>query len=123
MMDPARDAGWSIAALDRPGLRLLALFEGAEAVVIVDGMISGARLGTVRELDLADLAPLGHHASSHGIGVAEALRLAETLGLLPPVLRVFGVEVAPDSADSLPADCVAAAARRIFRALPRCAHC
>lgn len=86
--------GAEVCAVDRRGSDLLALLDGADAVIVVDAARSGAPAGTVHELPLADLprdprAPL----SSHGVGVQAALALAAALGRpLPPgvVLAVEG---------------------------------
>lgn len=89
---PASD--WECCELDRPGLALLNWLEGAAEVIIVDAMLSGAPLGQWRELALADLGSLYQPSSTHALGVAQALQVANALSALPPRLRVFGVEVA-----------------------------
>lgn len=64
---------------------LVALFEGRGRVVIVDACVSGAAAGTVGWFDLSagPLPPDLRTVSSHGLGVAEAVELARTLGLCP----------------------------------------
>lgn len=74
---------------------LLDLFEGAEAVVVVDAVCSGAAPGTLVRLDArAERVPAPAPASSHGFGLAEAIELSRTFGRLPAVLVVHGVEAA-----------------------------
>lgn len=73
---------------------LLALWDGAEAALVVDAVRSGARPGTIHRLD-ASHAPLPsplRRTSSHTIGIGEAIELARTLGTLPSTVRVYGVE-------------------------------
>jgi hydrogenase maturation protease len=82
-----------VVASDRPGAGLLDLLEGAEDVLIVDAVRSGAPAGTLHELSLDDALAKGVRlASSHALGVAEALALARELGRLPPRVRVLGIE-------------------------------
>ncbi len=63
-------------------------------VVVVDAMSSGSPAGTVRRLD-ATRGPLRvelFRGSSHGLGLAEAVELARSLGQLPPSLVIFAIE-------------------------------
>ena len=109
-------AAWQIYELDRPGLALLGWFEDADEVVIVDAMAGGAPPGALRELQLGDLTPLSRMSSSHGFGVAETLQLAGALDVLPPMLRVFGLEVNC-------ADQGAAPSPALLAAVPYAARC
>ena len=79
-------------ALDRPGVGLLEWFKGAEGVILIDAMQSGAEPGSVRRLALADLLQEGAVPSTHQLGVAESLALAQALGELPSRLLIYGVE-------------------------------
>ncbi len=75
-------------------LNLMTLFENRERVLIIDACRSGAPVGTLHQID-AHYDPLPAHMgqpSTHGMGVAEAVRLAETLGLLPQSLTIWAVE-------------------------------
>ena len=67
---------------------------GADAVIVVDAVSSGAPPGTVHRLD-----PLSHpipatlsQGSTHAFGLAETIELARVLGRLPPQLAVYGIE-------------------------------
>lgn len=73
---------------------LMDLWEGADDVVIVDGMQSGAPAGTVSVFD-ADRESLPPEAftSTHAVGLRDAVELARTLGRLPRHLTVYGIEV------------------------------
>lgn len=73
---------------------LLAAFEGAAAVFLVDACVSASQPGRVRRYDVA-AAPLPQEAfalSSHGLGLAEAVELARALGRLPPRCVVYAIE-------------------------------
>jgi hydrogenase maturation protease len=75
-------------------LDLLAFFEGREKVLIIDACRSGAPIGTLHRFVVpSDPIPASmNQASSHGMGVAEAVRLAETLDLLPKSLTLWAIE-------------------------------
>ena len=77
---------------------LLDLLDGAERVVIVDAVRTGAPPGALHRLDAA-AGPLparsaGH--STHGLGLADGLELARALGRLPASALVVGIEAAGD---------------------------
>ena len=74
--------------------RLLARLEGADAAYIVDASVSGASAGDIRRFDISasQLPPAGFAASTHGFGLAEALELARTLGVLPSRCVVYAIE-------------------------------
>jgi hydrogenase maturation protease len=75
--------------------RVLARLEGADAAFIVDACISGLRSGEIHRFEVGG-APLPHAtfggASTHGLGLAEALELARTLGALPACCVVYAIE-------------------------------
>lgn len=79
----------------RPGLGLLDDFDGAGAVLVVDAVRSGAAPGTLVAFDLlaAPTARPRGKASSHGIGVADAIALGRALDRLPSRLDFLGIEV------------------------------
>jgi len=73
---------------------LLAAWEGAEFLILVDASASGDPPGTVRRYD-ASAAPLPAERlrhSTHALGVAEAIELSRALGTLPARVLVFTVE-------------------------------
>ena len=76
------------------GTALIELWKGAETVILIDAVHSGAKPGTVRRFD-AHGQPIPtrfFHYSTHAFGVAEAIELARVLGQLPPRLFVYGIE-------------------------------
>ena len=77
---------------------LLALIDawcGVERLVLVDAVVSGAAPGTWRR---------------YGVGLADALALARTLGRLPPTVEVWGIEATDFTAGAPPTEAVASAA-------------
>ncbi len=73
---------------------LLDLWRDVDAVVLVDTIRSGAPAGTIHRID-ASMEPIPsplRRASSHTIGVAEAIELGRTLDVLPDRVVVYGVE-------------------------------
>jgi hydrogenase maturation protease len=94
-------------------------FTGVDWVIVVDAVVSGAPAGTIHRVDCAggEALPAVRAASSHGLGVAEAIALARTLGCLPRQCMVYGVEGAcfDVGADASPA--VVDAARKVSERL------
>ena len=76
------------------GTALMAAWEEAEAVILIDAVRSGAPAGTIYRLDArAEAVPQAwFRYSTHAFSVAEAIALARTLDRLPPRLIVFAVE-------------------------------
>ena len=76
------------------GAALIDSWRGADWVMLVDAVRSGAPPGTIHRLD-ALAAPIPtdfFHYSTHAFSVAEAIELARSLGQLPPHLVVYGIE-------------------------------
>ncbi|HEY9434959.1 MAG TPA: hydrogenase maturation protease [Blastocatellia bacterium] len=76
------------------GASLMEAWRGAETVIIIDAMMSGAPPGTIRRLDASAQPSLkeAFRCSTHAFGVAEAIELARALTRLPQSLVVFGIE-------------------------------
>jgi len=118
-----RAPGLPVAQCDGEATRLIALFEGRDAVVLVDACRSGAAPGTILRRDLGrdlkggplprGLAP----ASSHGFGLAEAVELARMLDRLPPDCRLIGIEAARFDLGAPLTPAVAQAVARVAEAL------
>jgi hydrogenase maturation protease len=74
---------------------LLQAWEGEDRVLVIDAMAAppGSGCAAVLRLDAAagTLPALREAASTHGLGLAEAVELARCLGRLPEVLLVFAV--------------------------------
>lgn len=69
---------------------LLALLQGRKEVYLVDCVRSGAPPGTLHRFQ-GEL-PRTSNASTHGMGLSEAVGLARVLGCLPEKLVVLGIE-------------------------------
>jgi hydrogenase maturation protease len=74
-------------------LALILAWAESEDVIVVDAMLTGAAAGTTQLWE----APLpsgfvNGSASTHGLGVAEAIHLAQALNRLPKRLRILGIE-------------------------------
>lgn len=99
-----RDDGAGLAVLDLLGFGrestgdpadLLAAWDGADRVVLVDAVSTGAPAGTVTVLSCREGTwEAAAAASTHGLGVAEAVALGSALGSLPSDLVLVGVEAA-----------------------------
>jgi hydrogenase maturation protease len=96
------DDGAGVAVAERLGglscdeepSRLIEAWEGADAVVLVDTVVSGAPPGMLHRFDAsADPIPArALRSSTHAIGLAETIELARALGKLPPHVAVYGIE-------------------------------
>ena len=106
--------GVSVREFAGDAVGLLDVWEGIDAVVIVDAVRSGAAAGTLHRFDASATAVPATfaHSSSHTIGVAEAIELARRLHRLPKRVVLFGIEgtrydagapLSPDVAAALPA--------------------
>jgi hydrogenase maturation protease len=89
------DCGCDLRAETAPGVALLEVFYLAEVILFVDAVKSGGVPGTLylTSLPSNELEPkaLGS-LSSHGWGLAEALKLARALGRTIPRLFLLGIE-------------------------------
>lgn len=81
--------------LDRPGVRLLEEMRGADAVLLLDAS-QDIPPGSLRKIESLNELQLAGQSSTHGLGVAEAFKLAEQLGQLPGKLTVMAVGVAEE---------------------------
>jgi hydrogenase maturation protease len=72
--------------------------QGAEMVVLVDGIQSGHSAGTLVRLEDEQIAPEAGIISTHGFGVAYALGLAHALGCRPERMVFWGIEVGAEPA-------------------------
>lgn len=71
---------------------LLQAMNGAEEVLIVDAMTSGAPLGTIHECH-DGITEFQHNApTTHALGVAQGIALAGVLGRLPARLHMYSIE-------------------------------
>jgi hydrogenase maturation protease len=74
---------------------LLEIFRDSPAVFLVDAVVTGSKPpGTIYAIDGDSNAirTASWTGSTHGLGVAEALRLAKALGVCPSRVFIYGVE-------------------------------
>lgn len=85
-----------VQVLLRPhaGLELVDDLRDIDGAVIVDAVRTGGVPGSLLRVGVGSLARVAR-SSSHAFGVAEALRLADAIGLQPS-LRLVGIEAATD---------------------------
>lgn len=83
-----------IVELSGEGAALLEAWQGAERVVIVDAMQSGAAPGTILRFEAhrQRIPTKFFRYSTHNFGLAEAIELGRALGQLPQELIVYGIE-------------------------------
>jgi hydrogenase maturation protease len=89
-----REAGAAVLDCAEDPTRLLDLWDGVDTVVVVDALCTGAAPGTLHRVDAGD-GPLPRDvrlASTHALGIAEALELGRALGRAPQRVVVLGVE-------------------------------
>jgi hydrogenase maturation protease len=80
MKFPGTAAGVDVEFAELPGLGLLDMVEGRDAVILVDAVQSAEPAGTIILLKPEDLASFGSDSgSAHGWGVAETLQLGQSL--------------------------------------------
>jgi hydrogenase maturation protease len=86
--------GIEVRECDGEATGLMAAWEGAEEVVLVDACRGAGAPGTVHRLDSDALGSLEslRHASTHSFGVAAAVGLSRVLGCLPPRLTIYAIE-------------------------------
>ncbi len=88
-----RDLGVEAVTRSGEAMDLMETWNGADDVIIVDTVVTGAPSGTVQVWDgRHQLAAIRINTSTHGLGVAEAIELAYVLDQLPIRLRVYGIE-------------------------------
>jgi hydrogenase maturation protease len=93
---------------------LVSTWEGADLAVLVDAVVSGGKPGTIYRFDGAHRLPARFFraASSHVLGLAEALELARALDRLPERIMVVGIEAGDVSLGQGLSDAAAAALPR-----------
>lgn len=73
--------------------QLMDLWHGADDVIVIDAVVTGAPAGTVHLWDATRPLPFAKSsASTHGMGIAEAIELSRALNRLPSRLQIYGIE-------------------------------
>jgi len=72
---------------------LMEAWAGADDVILIDAVVTDSPAGAVHVWDAQHPPRFAtSSASTHGLGVAQAIELARALDCLPARLRVFGIE-------------------------------
>lgn len=76
------------------GAALMETWKGADSVIVIDAVRSGAAPGTLHRFDAIDkpLPAEPFRGSTHAFGLYEAAEVARSLNQLPRGLIVYGVE-------------------------------
>lgn len=100
-------AGVTVLERSGEGTDLIASWEDAGLVVVIDAVRSGAPAGTIHRFSVAGrgdgiadstredrcLPPVGiFRGTSHQIGLGEGIELARLMGRLPAMLVIYGIE-------------------------------
>jgi hydrogenase maturation protease len=82
------------------GAALMEAWQGCESVIIIDAVSSGAKPGTIFEIDAGkkNVPAKFFHYSTHAFSMAEAIELGRAMNTLPPRLCIYGIEGANFSA-------------------------
>ena len=83
-----------------PGLETALTMQGYDKVIVIDAANLGAKPGTWRRFALSDVSLIQRanmNGTLHDAGFAEALALAEALGILPPEMILYAIQ--PESMD------------------------
>ena len=87
-------SGVEVRELEGEPVSLVDAWEGADDVFVLDAVRSGSPPGMVHRID-ASTGPIPatlSAASTHTLGVGEAIELARALGRLPARLVLYGIE-------------------------------
>lgn len=84
----------TLTASDGEPSQLLDAWSGVDLAVVVDAVLCDPSTPGRIHRSTVDAMPTGSTASTHALGIPEAIRLAEALGQAPRRLVVFAVEAA-----------------------------
>jgi len=98
-----RDPTFTVLEHDGDGAALMEAWQGAETVIVVDAVLSGAEPGTTHRLDvslksltaltaLTALTVEAFRGSTHAFSLVQAVELSRTLHQLPPHFIIYGIE-------------------------------
>ena len=86
---------WEIQVTDGEPTKLMELWNGRKSVIVIDAVVTDhASVGTVHNWDASEkpLPTCSHIASSHALGLSEAIEISRVLNQLPAKIRVIGIE-------------------------------
>jgi hydrogenase maturation protease len=116
-----REMGTGTQEQSGEALSLIESWAGAEAVIVVDAVVSGKAPGEITVWDArAHPVPSGlWRGSTHHFGLAEAVELARVLDRLPPCLWIYGIEGRRFEQGSCPSPEVARAIEEVAERIAR----
>lgn len=87
-------AGVELREQNGEATALMATMDGADRVILVDAVQSGAEAGTIHRYEASEQAMPAQflRCSTHNFSVHDAIEMARALGKLPPQLTVYGIE-------------------------------
>ncbi len=89
-------AGIEVAEESGEPVALISRWSGHRAAILIDAVTSGEQPGYLHRIECAggnwDVGRASRQASTHGLGVSEAVALGRVLGKLPGRLVIIGVE-------------------------------
>lgn len=110
-----RELGLEALEFSGDGLALLEAWSGAEQVVVIDAVSTGAPSGTISMWDGRTAPVLRGAPATHSFGLAEAIELGRLLGRLPPSLTIYGIEGRDFTPGRAPSAAVLAAVETLAR--------
>lgn len=86
--------GVSVIKQSGSGTELLETLRDADDVILVDAVCSTGVAGRIHRIDPHETQDWDRYVgvSTHGFGVGHAIRMAETMNLLPARIALFGIE-------------------------------
>jgi hydrogenase maturation protease len=83
-----------VRELEGEPVSIVDALDGAEEAILVDAVRSGSAAGMVHRIDVSaqPIPATMSAASTHTLGVGEAIELARALGRLPPRVVLYGIE-------------------------------
>ena len=86
----------SVALVESVGdaTHLLETWRDAGLAVIVDAVVSGGVAGSIQRIDgMQGFPSAWRSASTHLVGLAEAIDLGDAVGVLPAAMVIYGIEI------------------------------
>jgi hydrogenase maturation protease len=101
------------------GASLMERWRGANGVIMVDAVSSGAPPGTIHRLDARRQAiPIDFFSySTHAFSVAEAVEMARVLDQLPPKMIIYGIEGGSFEFGTSPSPALEAAVSQVIESI------
>jgi hydrogenase maturation protease len=90
-----RELGLAAEEFTGDGMALLERWHGEDDAIVIDAVVTGSEPGAIHAWEWPGRPAQADDfigSSTHGVGLAHAIRLGETLDRLPKRLRVYGIE-------------------------------